>query len=423
MYITGFFIFALMNLLLFDDPSIRQQCYPLALTRSIADFRIGILTLREKWSYAMRSLPVYVCTEAYLQPLYELPETLDDVVGIASHLFPEEQLLRIIGRLAPGEGLYGENGRLLAFREKDFLTAGAYARLTADAHAVVFKPAAAATVSHVAGIHTPIDVFAYNGTEMLRDWQLLFGSSEKSQQQGEWIQSTFIGKHAVYSAPGTRIIASVINTEAGPVFIDEGAEIMEGSTIRGPVAICRNAVIKMGARIYGATTIGPSCTIGGEVKNAVLFGYSNKAHEGYLGDSVIGTWCNLGANTNSSNIKNNAGIVRIWNQALQAYVPAGKKCGVLMGDFSRCGIGTMLNTGTVVGISCNIFGGDFPPKHIPSFSWGGADRWMRYDLAKALQDADAWMQLKQQSLPETYKHILTHLYHQLTSTPIHVHRV
>jgi UDP-N-acetylglucosamine diphosphorylase/glucosamine-1-phosphate N-acetyltransferase len=420
-FITGFFIFALMNVLLFDDPTIRQQCYPLALTRSIADFRIGILTLREKWSYALRDMPVYICTEPYLQPLYDLPETFEDVVGIASHLFPDDQLLHILNRLAPGEGLLGENGQLLAFREKNFVTADAFNRLSSQTYKASLKPITG--VPHIQGLQALIEIFLWNGKEILRDWQLLFGSSGKSQQKGEWIQSTVIGKHAVYSGPGTRVIASVINTEAGPVFIDEGAEIMEGSTIRGPVAICRHAVIKMGTRIYGATTIGPSCTIGGEVKNAVVFGYSNKAHEGYLGDSVIGEWCNLGANTNSSNIKNNAGIVRIWNQALQAYIPAGKKCGVLMGDFSRCGIGTMLNTGTVVGISCNIFGGDFPPKHIPSFSWGGADRWMRYDLSKALQNADAWMQLKQQALPETYKQMLTHLYHQLTPNHIHVHRV
>lgn len=417
MYITGFCIFAPMNILLFDDPSVRQQLYPLSLTRSIADFRVGILTLREKWSYVSGGLPVHICTEPYLQALYPLPGKPDDFTVIASHLLPDEDFWHAVDRLAPGEGLFTPGGDLIAFREKDITPVDICSRLHAAAYADTLKHIAYSQRLHA--LHSLTDVFTYNGREIQRDWQLLFGSASKNMQQGEWIKSTVIGKHPVYAGPHARVLASIINTEAGPVFIDEGVEIMEGTTIRGPVAICRNAVIKMGTRIYGATTIGPSCTIGGEVKNAVIFGYSNKAHEGYLGDSVVGEWCNLGANTNSSNIKNNAGTVRIWNQAVQAYVPAGKKCGVLMGDFSRCGIGTMLNTGTVIGVSCNIFGGDFPPKHIPSFSWGGADRWMQYDLQKALQDADAWMQLKQQSLSEVQRQIFSHLYHHhLSGLPV-----
>ncbi|SFV26994.1 putative sugar nucleotidyl transferase [Thermoflavifilum thermophilum] len=406
-----------MIILLFDDPSVRQHLYPLSLTRSIADFRVGILTLREKWSYLLPGLPVHICTEPYLQALYPLPEKPDHVVGIASHLLPDEDFWHVVKQLAPGEGLFTPKGELIAFHEKDITPADIYSRLQAAAYADTLKHIAYNQRLHI--LHSLTDVFTYNGREIQRDWELLFGSANTDLQQGEWIQSTVIGKHPVYTGPHARVLASIINTEAGPVFIDEGVEIMEGTTIRGPVAICRNAVIKMGTRIYGATTIGPWCTIGGEVKNAVILGYSNKAHEGYLGDSVVGEWCNLGANTNSSNIKNNAGTVRIWNQAVQAYVPAGKKCGVLMGDFSRCGIGTMLNTGTVIGVSCNIFGGDFPPKHIPSFSWGGADRWMRYDLQKALQDADAWMQLKQQSLSEVQRQIFSHLYHHhLSELPV-----
>ncbi|MBX5438726.1 MAG: glucose-1-phosphate thymidylyltransferase [Thermoflavifilum sp.] len=410
-----------MNILLFDQPGVRLQLYPLSLTRSIADFRMGIFTLREKWQRMLPHAAISVCTEPYLQPLYPLPEEIGDGLAIASHILPDAELWQAIDKLTPGEGLFASGNQLIAFRVKDTAPADIYAQLHEESFIAALKRVVYPHAYRALQVLT--DIVMENDGEMRRDWQLLFGAARPGHQDGEWIQSVIIGNHPVYSGPQTRILASVINTEKGPVFIDEGVEIMEGSTIRGPVAICRNAVIKMGTRLYGATTIGPSCTVGGEVKNAVIFGYSNKAHEGYLGDSVIGEWCNLGANTNSSNIKNNAGTVRIWNQALGAYMAAGKKCGVLMGDFSRCGIGTMLNTGTVIGVSCNIFGGDFPPKHIPSFSWGGADRWMRYDLHKALLDADAWMQLKQQTLSDTHKQILTHLYHQFAHNPIHVHRL
>ncbi|MCL6524701.1 MAG: glucose-1-phosphate thymidylyltransferase [Thermoflavifilum sp.] len=401
-----------MNVVLFDFPQIRLALYPLSLTRSIADLRIGVMTIAEKWRHELhRFFPdshFQICTAPYLQPLYGDISFAEDTLWIASHLLPNGALVETVAQLQFQEMITHHTREILAFRGKGIDLHRIYAGARIDELLSHFQEKTFThSLDHIEHI---TDLFTQNAQEIKRDWQRLFSTETDSLRQGEWIQSSIIGAHPVFTGKGSRVLASIINTENGPVYIDEDVLVMEGSTIRGPVVIGKGAVIKMGARIYGATTIGPYCTIGGEVKNSVLMGYSNKAHEGYLGDSVIGEWCNLGANTNSSNIKNNAGPIRIWSQIVQAYIPAGEKCGVIMGDFSRCGIGTMLNTGTVVGVSCNIFGGDFPPKHIPSFSWGGASRWMRYELSKALHDADAWMQLKNKSLSHIQRQILTYLH-------------
>ena len=202
----------------------------------------------------------------------------------------------------------------------------------------------------------------------------------------------------------------VLNAATGPIYIGKDAHLMEGCLVRGPLAMGEGAVLKMGTKVYGATTLGPGCTGGGEIKNVMMFGYSNKGHDGYLGDAVIGEWCNLGANTTCSNLKNNAGEVKVWMEARKEAWPAGRKCGALIGDYSRCGINTMLNTGTVIGVSCNVFGSGFPPKFMPSFTWGGGEGTTVYRLQEATRDAVAWMGFKGRQITEAERKILGAVY-------------
>ena len=204
----------------------------------------------------------------------------------------------------------------------------------------------------------------------------------------------------------------ILNAAAGPIYIGKAAEIMEGASIRGPFAICEGAVVKMGARIYGATTIGPYSVVGGEIKNTVIFGYSNKAHDGYLGDSVLGEWCNLGAGSTNSNIKNTASNVKVWNETAKDFVSGGLKCGLLMGDYSRCSVNSTFNTGTVVGACANIFGSGLLPKYIPSFSWGAINP-AKYEFEKALQDITNWKKLKNQLLTEKEIQKLQHIFERI----------
>jgi UDP-N-acetylglucosamine diphosphorylase/glucosamine-1-phosphate N-acetyltransferase len=216
-----------------------------------------------------------------------------------------------------------------------------------------------------------------------------------------------ISPQSIFIEEGASISHSILNASTGPIYIGRNSNIMEGCLIRGPFALCESAVVKMGTKIYGATTIGPCSTAGGEIKNSVLFGYSNKGHDGYLGDSVIGEWCNLGAGTSNSNLKNNAGEVKVWNAG--QFISAGLKCGLLMGDYSRAAINTSFNTGTVVGVCCNVYGEGLMPKYIPDFSWGVHNKGPKYAFEKALRDIENWKKLKNQSLTDaeilTLKHI------------------
>jgi UDP-N-acetylglucosamine diphosphorylase/glucosamine-1-phosphate N-acetyltransferase len=217
---------------------------------------------------------------------------------------------------------------------------------------------------------------------------------------------------AIFIEEGALLQHCILNAAAGPIYIGKNAQVMEGATIRGPFALCEGAVVKMGARVYGATTIGPNCIVGGEVKNSVLFGNSNKAHDGYLGDSVIGEWCNLGAGTTNSNIKNTASEVKVWDEASNEFLTAGLKCGLLMGDYSRCSINTAFNTGTLVGVCANIFGAGLTPKVIRSFAWG-TEGVKNYEFDKALEDIGNWKKLKNQSLSEREIQTLQHIFERI----------
>ncbi|MGB0850797.1 MAG: glucose-1-phosphate thymidylyltransferase, partial [Bacteroidia bacterium] len=261
-------------------------------------------------------------------------------------------------------------------------------------------------------INFTYDIFSKNGYQINEDFNLIT-TGRKSQTLST--SNTLIGEN-IFVEEGADVEAAVLNSKNGPIYIGKNATIMEGALIKGPFALGSSATIKMGAKIYGDTSVGPSCKVGGEVSNTLFYGNSNKGHDGFLGNSVIGEWCNLGADTNSSNLKNNYAQVKLWNYTKSRFVNSGLQfCGLIMADHSKCGINTMFNTGTVVGVSANIFGASFPRNFIPSFTWGGATGFATYSLGKAFETARIVMSRRQQELNETEKEILKNV-HEISST-------
>lgn len=377
--------------ILFDTPE-RDLLYPFSHTRPIAAIRCGLLTIREKWERWLNTSPISYFTMDHLQAKFPLIKAPKEAVTILlnGHLLPSRPLLDVIRNLKPGQELY-KDGRLLVkvISGEDFFIQ--------TMERVDFE-------GDIQRIDVPWQIFQYNDSAIRDDFKLLTAGRSSAP-----VSSTnqVIQPENVFLEPGAVVECSILNASTGPIYIGKDAVVMEGSMIRGPFGLGESAVVKMGSKIYGATSVGNRSVVGGEIKNTVFFDHANKGHDGYVGDAVIGEWCNLGANTNCSNLKNNAREVRIWMEARQEAWSAGNKCGVLMGDYSRSSINTMFNTGTVIGVSCNVFGNGFPPKFMPSFSWGGPDR---YRLDEALRDADAWMQLKGQQLTAADTQILTHIF-------------
>ena len=257
-------------------------------------------------------------------------------------------------------------------------------------------------------ISWPWEIFKFNGENITSDFEFL----TKGRKSAE-ISSTnnLSGKENIFVEEGAKIEFATLNATSGPIYIGKDAEIMENSVVRGPFALCDHSVLKLAAKIYGPTTVGPHSKIGGEVNNSVIFGYSNKAHDGFLGNSVIGEWCNLGADTNNSNLKNNYAEVRLWNYENERFIKTGLQfCGLIMGDHSKCAINTMFNTGTVVGVNANIFGEGFPRNFVPSFSWGGAHGFSNYDIKKAYEVAEKVMERRSIQLDDKEKNILKEVY-------------
>ena len=276
----------------------------------------------------------------------------------------------------------------------------------ADRHRI--KVGKAITIKEeIKTIEYPWDIFQQNDWALRQDFELLT-YKRKSQKISKTNKAT--NPSQVFMEKGAKMEHCIINASTGPVYIGKDAEVMEGCIIRGPFAMGEGACLKLGAKVYGATTLGPRCVVGGEIKNSVLFGYSNKAHDGYLGDSVIGEWCNMGAGTTNSNIKNNASDVKIWTP--KGEMNAGAKCGVMMGDYSRTAVNTAINTGTVIGVSCNVFGSGLTPKYIPNFSWG-SEGVKRYEFEKALLDIEDWKKLKGQTVTDDEKSILKYIFERV----------
>lgn len=367
-----------MNLILFDDKN-RTGLLPLSFTRPVSELRIGILKIREKWEKILGS-GSSIATEPYLAEKFPLKIERDNLC-ILGGLLPDEKNIQLITQLEVGQALFSGN-RLLAYRAGEKETMNLTGKGESSPHKVL-------SIEDPAIIDHPWQIFSKNGEQIEFDFSLLTANRRSAELPGS---NKILGNN-LFVEEGVRAECSIINTETGPVYLGKGSELMEGSIIRGPFAICEGSTIKMGAKIYGPTTIGPYSKAGGEINNSVIQGFSNKGHDGFLGNSVIGEWCNLGADTNNSNLKNNYADVKIWSYPSERFVQTGLQfCGLIMGDHSKCGINTMFNTGTVVGVNANIFGSGFPRNFIPSFSWGGAQGMTVFSLPKAYEVAEKVMQ-------------------------------
>ena len=375
-----------MNVILFD--SNRKFFYPLAYTRPISYFRVGILTIKEKWEKYYTS--VSVLTADYLSSKF-ISNILKDNLWIDSTVLPNELLVTELKSLRVGEALTSK-GKVIAIRSAVF----DLKNINVIESNVIFN-----------SIDNLCDIFVLNGAEIENDFSILTRGRKSIALD---VSNKFIGSN-VFIEKGAKVSCSIFNSEEGPIYIGKNAQIMEGSLIRGPFAMCESSVLKMGAKIYAATTIGPFCKVGGEISNSVFFGYSAKAHDGFLGNSVIGEWCNLGADTNNSNLKNNYADVKIWNYELERFKNTGLQfCGLIMGDHSKTGINTMFNTGTVVGVGANIFGSGFPRNFIPSFSWGGAAGFTNYKLQDFLEVAEKVFNRKECSFTSLDSDIINKVY-------------
>lgn len=363
-----------MNFVLFDDERF-HHFLPLTHSRPVSELRCGIYTMREKWMHIL-GLPIHYITQEYLQEKFPL-ELAQDNICINSALFPNKEVTEAILTLKKGECLLHEN-QLVAAR-LSFEAAEKF-----DIQTIHLNCVQKHFVGELKMLNSLWDIFSLNDTAIKDDFERIT-RGRTSQAISE--TNTVIGNQ-LFVEEGAKLECAIINTSTGPVYIGRDAEVMEGSIIRGPFAMGENAVLKMGAKIYGATTLGPGCKVGGEVNNSVFIANSNKAHDGFIGNAVIGEWCNIGADTNNSNLKNNYEEVKLWSEYKKSFVKTGLQfCGLIMADHSKCGINTMFNTGTVVGFSCNIYGAGFPRNFIPSYSWGSANGFMDYQLKKAIETA------------------------------------
>lgn len=384
-----------MNLILFDDPSIRQDLSPFTLTRPVSEIRIGILTITEKWELLLNTKASFA-TDNYLAEKYPLKDSNDNVF-INGALCPDQSLVKAISGLQQNESI-AKDGVLLAARTGDFASLEKTAK---------HKP----YENKVTLIDQVWKIFQLNGEQIKLDFERIT-EGRKSQPLGD-DHTILYGELSkdIFIEEGAEIKAAVLNAGSGPIYIGKNAQIQEGALIRGPFALCEDSIVNMGAKIRGDTTVGPFSKAGGEISNSVIFGFSNKAHDGFLGNSVIGEWCNLGADTNTSNLKNNYENVKIWNYKKGGFKDTGLQfCGLMMGDHSKCGINTMFNTGTVVGVGSNIFGDGFPRTFIPSFAWGGASGFTTFQLNKMLDTAERVLGRRSKKLEEADKKILKHLF-------------
>ncbi len=384
-----------MNYILFDGPS-RNSLLPFTYTRPVADIRIGILTIREKWE-AYLDFTTTTVTEDYLSEKYPMVEMEENIMINASYL-PNLELAEMVKNLEANQAIFKDED-VIAFHTKvtqEEIDLDAYQAI--EYHDNVLK------VEHT------WDIFSKNGEAIQEDFEMLTKGRE-SQSIPE--TTVAFNRKDIFIEEGAKLPLCSLNAENGPIYIGKNAEIMEGSMIRGPFALCEGATVKMSAKIYGPTTVGPYSKVGGEVNNSVIFGFSNKGHDGFLGNSVIGEWCNLGADTNNSNLKNNYAEVRLWDYQTESFARTGLQfCGLMMGDHSKCGINTMFNTGTVVGVSANIFGSGFPRNFVPSFSWGGNSGFTTYLTKKAFEVAEVVMSRRNIEFTEQDSAILEYVFEE-----------
>jgi len=382
-----------MNYILFDS-DVRNSLLPFTYTRPVAEIRIGILTIREKWEFFL-GFTTTTITEEYLEAKYPMVELNENILINASFL-PTKNLVNQVRKLSKNQAIF-QGEQIVAFFTSDTqenVDFDSYEQLKFQEDLIQIK-------------HTS-DIFSLNDKAIQADFDLLT-EGRTSQPIPDGVHT--IQKQNIFIEQGATVSYSSLNASKGPIYIGKDSEIMEGCLVRGPFALGKNSILKMGTKAYGATTLGPHCKVGGEINNSVLFGYSSKGHEGFLGNSVLGEWCNIGADSNSSNLKNNYAEVKLWNYQEERFTKTGLQfCGLMMGDHSKCGINTMFNTGTVVGVSANIFGSGFPRNFIPSFSWGGAAGFTTYQMKKVIEVAKVVMKRRDLELSETDISILQHVF-------------
>ena len=383
-----------MNYILFDGPH-RNALLPFTFTRPVADIRVGILTIREKWEKQLGSTTTSI-TEEYLSDKWPMVEMENNVMINASFL-PNEILVEMIKNLELNQAIF-QDEEVVAFYAKEG------EEVDFDSFEVI------EFTEECIKIENTWDIFQKNDVAIREDFELL---TEDRYSQPIPKSVNVLSPENIFIEEGAKLEFVTLNASTGPIYIGKNAEIMEGSVIRGPFALCESGRVKLATKVYGATTVGPHSVIGGEVNNSVLFGYSNKGHDGFLGNAVLGEWCNIGADSNNSNLKNNYEEVKLWSYETENFAKTGLQfCGLMMGDHSKCGINTMFNTGTVVGVSTNIFGAGFPRNFVPSFSWGGASGFTTYVTKKAFDTAKIVMARRNVEFSEEDAKILEHVFEE-----------
>ena len=379
-----------MNVNFFDSENI-ASLYPLTLTRPAADLRVGICTIAEKWKIRLSANQFGYITSEHLSKKFIKIENADLLIN--GHLLPNDILLKAVLNLKSGQALY-QGDLLLASNGQ-------------ESEKIEFE-------NPISLIQRPFEIFKLNHQEIISDFDMLTKNRTSATLSNS---NKHFGKYPIFLEDGAVAECATFNTNDGPIYLGKNTEVMEGSIVRGPLAMCEGSKLKLGTKVYGATTLGPFCNVGGEVNNIVLHGYSNKGHDGFLGNAVLGEWCNIGADTNCSNLKNTYEEVKIWNYASSRFERSGQQfCGLIMGDHSKCGINTMFNTGTVVGVACNLFGAGFPRQFIPDFSWGGASGFVPHQMPAVEKTAKLVMVRRNKEFNEIEQSILHWIYDHYTPT-------
>ena len=383
-----------MNYILFDG-TVRNALLPFTFTRPVADIRVGILTIREKWEKYLGYTTTTI-TEEYLSEKYPMVEMEDNIMINASFL-PNDVLIEMVKSLEENQAIFYKE-EVVAFYSKE------NQEVDFDSFEIIEFTDECLRIEHT------WDIFSKNDAALREDFELI---TDGRHSQPIPKSVNVLSPENIFIEEGAKLEFVTLNASTGPIYIGKNAEIMEGSVIRGPFALCDNGKVKLATKVYGATTVGPHSVIGGEVNNSVLFGYSNKGHDGFLGNSVLGEWCNIGADSNNSNLKNNYEEVKLWSYETDSFAKTGLQfCGLMMGDHSKCGINTMFNTGTVVGVSANIFGSGFPRNFVPSYSWGGASGFTTCMTNKAFQTAKIVMARRQVEFTDEDAKILEHVFEE-----------
>jgi len=382
-----------MNYILFDG-TVRNQLLPFTYTRPVADIRIGVLTIREKWEKHLGYTTTTV-TEDYLADKWPLVELEENVMINASYL-PTRNLVKLIKGMEVNQAIFDGDEAIAFYVKED-------QEVDFDAYEVIDYG-----FQDLFRIEHTWDIFSKNGRAIQEDFELLT-AGRKSQPIPKSVHC--MNRDQIFLEEGVSIEVGILNATNGPIYLGKNSEVMEGSIIRGPFGLGAHSTVKLGAKIYGPTSTGPYCKIGGEINNSVFFGYSSKGHDGFLGNAVLGEWCNIGADSNNSNLKNNYATVKLWDYESGRFANTGLQfCGLMMGDHSKCGINTMFNTGTVIGVACNIYGSGFPRNFIPSYSWGGAGGFVTHQPKKAFETARIAMARRDIALSPADEAILSQVF-------------